>query len=1135
VGPAVPTPKASKSSNPAKNLTGKQLQRIWSELKPGPLLERLRAAQPSARWSASGSRLKALCPFHDDNNPSFHVYLDRGYAKCFGCEKFVSNPLELWAKIRGIGWSDALTDLKQHFGLKFLSASANNQLVAWERHQLMKRRIAAICHDELINSINSPNDPQYQTGQGAVKYLIEVRKIPLEAIPALPMLGVVPPLARMMELLAAEADVENTRRVSEAAAENKRVQLFTPLDVEAKTYMQAAAGWVGAISFRYDTAPDTVGRFKLRRPNSKDLIVIDDQYEEEMGFYGLGWPMYRLILNAPQVSGFYLVEGEFDALSLMAQQVQAGGPGLMVIASGGNGSANQIETMRQFGFDEVYLVSDAPAKRGDELVESWLDNVKQLRSKVFVGYGEFPGIGDPDEMVLQYGLTAVQSALLDTKNKLRFAAPQDWVFEKAQPEIEAADETDVRYRVEVAAKWGRHLKNNIECDTFTELCNKTYGLPQAMLKREIVAQEEDEPAFVMRVASVLSSIFYVIGQKALDSDRRLHLWHKEVRKIVQISIGDDASVERELGAILGPSFQFFHDKVGVPIFLEVTDEKKRGVWLQEKDIKYRWYLRQALIILAQGAPDMDAAQHMGQGIHVIREPQGGAPTIYLVNGRDVYHGVFNADDKLLWTQLDGPAHNNYIFDVGTRVPEKPWLKWVHGTADLVRAETLDPNALWEKLHDIIDIGWRFKSHATTTDFLTSHLFATTVCSAFRRQVVVAFHADTRAGKSRMVTGLIGGSQFPRSHLIAAAYAMTDFTAAGIRQAMNNKTRPLCLDEFEDEGSAEKKGRIISEVYEMFRSLVGEDNAITQGSRGGEAITYRLNFFVFVAAINKARKSQDANRVITVNMERIDDKIDPVQAMMQQYGMHYLEELKKDLSVAMLPHIARIHRMYEEVEVEFGKAGAKPANIDSRIFEALYPAITVHKMLGRDYKDFIKRFVEANQETLSVSASYTDSMQLFDWICQSPKLKARLGQKEDRYDASLLQLLATPETRAYINVSGSGIFFDEASEIVVVNWTAAIQTVLSGHPRYGRETNVFNLRELANRAPNALKKEELERTGAIERLRNDGLVGVASTHLTAYRISHILRSLNPKEVTPEPAVASEQKTEKKEIDNGDFGV
>lgn len=1108
-------------------------------MKPLSLLERLRVAQPDARWTAAGSRVSGRCPYHEDKTPSFHIYLDRGYAKCYGCNHYVSNPVEFWGHVRSLGRAEALADLRQLFGLKFLTTSSSSQLRDWERNQVLKKKIAQICHDELINAISAPDDPKYAFAQEAVTYLLNVRRLPRDTIPTLGMVGVVPPLATIIRALDKEAETENLRRLEIAAATDTRVEKVISYSAEAQEYLKKSAGWLGSLIFRLDVTPDIVGRLKIRRADSKDFLILEDAYEDDLGFLGLGWSLFRGLLGPQQhyVPGAYVVEGEFDALSIMARQVEMGGPGFVVLSAGGSPGGHQIDNLRNVGFEEGYLVGDGPSKNGDELIKSWLPHIRKLRTRIFVGYSAFPGCGDPDEAVVRHGLDVVQRTFLDLTNKNLFQHPQDWIFERAAPEIEAIDESDLRFRTESAAEWGRYLKNGVECDVYVEYCAKAYGLPAALLKREIVAREEDEPAFIFRVANVLSQQFFVVGQRSSEATRRLVLWHKQQRKIVEISLSDDGSIERELGAVQGPHFQFFQEHVGLPPFLETPDiQKAKGTYLKKQHEDFRFYLRQALTHLSQGAPDFDTAPRLGQGIHVVRSPDGGPPTLYAVNGRDVYVGTFDAHEKLNWIALEGPSYNGLIFDVGIRQAEPAWMDGVNSVSDLDRAPTIDLKDVWARLHALIDNGWRYKNHAVTAKFLTSHLIAATLCNAFRRQVMVAFHADSRAGKSKMLMGLIGGTAHPEAKVVAAAVGMPDFTAAGIRQRMNNKVLPLCLDEFEDEGSADRKGRTITETLEMFRNLTGEDNTFSMGSREGTPVTWRLNFFVFIAAINKARKVQDANRMVAIYMERSDNRPDPIQILKSEYGVNYLTQLRQDMVIALLPHAAELQRAYGVIEAHYGKAGSIPSGVDSRVFEALYPALSILKLMGEDYQAYADEFCEANAEMLAVTAGHTDSMALFNWICQSPKLKVRVGEHGDRNDATLLQMLAMPETRDDINSSGSGLYYDDLTETLVVNWTTAIQTVLSSNSRYSRETNVYNLRDLANRAPHALKPDELENSDALRRLRGHGLMGVPVSHMSGFSITHLMHNLKPTHSVESPAPLKEEPAfQRLEVDDGDFGT
>ncbi len=42
-------------------------------------------AEQLSRFKANGYRATALCPFHNDRNPSFAVNLETGSFKCFSC------------------------------------------------------------------------------------------------------------------------------------------------------------------------------------------------------------------------------------------------------------------------------------------------------------------------------------------------------------------------------------------------------------------------------------------------------------------------------------------------------------------------------------------------------------------------------------------------------------------------------------------------------------------------------------------------------------------------------------------------------------------------------------------------------------------------------------------------------------------------------------------------------------------------------------------------------------------------------------------------------------------------------------------------------------------------------------------
>jgi hypothetical protein len=119
----------------------------------------------------------------------------------------------------------------------------------------------------------------------------------------------------------------------------------------------------------------------------------------------------------------------------------------------------------------------------------------------------------------------------------------------------------------------------------------------------------------------------------------------------------------------------------------------------------------------------------------------------------------------------------------------------------------------------------------------------------------------------------------------------------------------------------------------------------------------------------------------------------------------------------------------------------------------------------------------------------------------------------------------------MNASPAGLFFDEATDLLIVNWTMAVQRLLARHPRYGKEGNVSNLRDLANRSPYAVKAEELLASGALERLRTLGLTAMAPTGLSAFRVGHLVRGLA---ASPEMGGAKTSKMPRGQEDESDAG-
>jgi DNA primase len=65
---------------------------------------------------AGGSKLKGLCPFHNEKTPSFNVDSDKGYYKCFGCGK-AGDAITFVRETEQLSFTEAIEALGQRYGI----------------------------------------------------------------------------------------------------------------------------------------------------------------------------------------------------------------------------------------------------------------------------------------------------------------------------------------------------------------------------------------------------------------------------------------------------------------------------------------------------------------------------------------------------------------------------------------------------------------------------------------------------------------------------------------------------------------------------------------------------------------------------------------------------------------------------------------------------------------------------------------------------------------------------------------------------------------------------------------------------------------------------------------------------------
>ncbi len=94
---------------------------------------------------AGGGRFKALCPFHREKTPSFHVNRERQTFYCFGCQKG-GDVLTFLQEIDGVTFREALEQLADRAGIKLAAYSGHGDKDGDDRPGLFQAMSFAAKH-----------------------------------------------------------------------------------------------------------------------------------------------------------------------------------------------------------------------------------------------------------------------------------------------------------------------------------------------------------------------------------------------------------------------------------------------------------------------------------------------------------------------------------------------------------------------------------------------------------------------------------------------------------------------------------------------------------------------------------------------------------------------------------------------------------------------------------------------------------------------------------------------------------------------------------------------------------------------------------------------------------------------------
>jgi len=1063
-----------------KLITREHLWKLWEFIGVDRWRALLKEYKPNNNFLPAGQgTLKGLCvhPDHQDTSPSFYIYVGKGFAKCYGgsCNYYDSNPLRLISYILGLSYAEALEYVQQKYKPPFLPKKALEELEAQRLNQELKHEIFAAAHQAMCNAIGDPSNTEYAYAKKSLHWLINTRKIEKANLHALPV-AVMPDIATLGRVIHERYNVAHKQweragnpAVAEPSKHYEDVNNYLADHVRSPLF-------AGGILFPLHSTPHEIGNFKLRSPDSsKDFLIMRDEYEEHLGMYGLGWNRYRPFWKQGKTQSFvHILEGEFDALSLMSRYVSSATVEFPAISAGGRGGAHSIERcMRMSGINKVYLVGDAPDATGDDVVQQWMEQLRDTEISIFAGWDNLPGTKDMDEVVNKHGLDKVAKHFWEDRNDT-FIKPWSWAVQRASVEIDGIPEQDFRNRMEVAANHGKYLNHRLECAKFIETMESVYNLNQSLLKREVTAREGTELGFIQNIIDALKEFLFIVGTRDINGAKHLVTYDTKNKRFVTLQLASIKAINQQLAPIVGSLIRFIEDYVGRPPFLEFPDMNTEGRVVPKLIKQLGEYITTAVLDMTQGAPDFMTATRYRQGYHCVRNSESNIDE-YIVCGSDVFE-ILREGDTQQYRQLEGPAihSKNTIFDVGLvdSATTDPWYPGGLTTSFLEEGKKVNLRQLYDDLVLVFDKGFRFKNHTITTELLAALMLSYPIMDALDRPVMVFITGDTNSGKSSLLS-IFTGTGYKGAQLLYCSQGHEDYTAAGIAGFADSDTKLLALDEFES--GDDDKGTHVNRIFEMFRGLVSGQANRVRGRADGTAFRQTFRLPVIFSAIKTAERPQDLNRMLTIEMQKIPDKTKPVEVLLETIGKDRIKEMGEEITVGMYPEALELARIEREISTEYSvlKKQRPEMAMEWRLASSLFPVLAVLHMIGRDWKDFMVRYVTEHEYDLKQTAVASETQGFLKAIMRNPCIP-----QADGPNVTISQLLVSAEQRDDINASNKGIYFDEKTKSLLI-LTDQGTGMIPFHLR-GKMTG-SHLKNLLERHPAAYAPATIEESGILHRV------------------------------------------------------
>ncbi len=365
-------------------------------------------ARVVALRKAGGTRLKGLCPFHNEKTPSFHVDPDKGFYKCFGCGK-AGDAITFVRETEQLNFAEAVEALGKRFGIVIEYEEGSGGPTREERS--LRQEIFDL-HDVATDHLYQAFKAKDATGDYFQRYWTEKRRF-------------APEIADEFRIGAADAYGSGLggallrRKFSEEAL--RRCGLFFIHDDAPITLGTLRPRFRGRLMI---PIRDHQGRVVAFTARQTDLTPEDDPAREAKYVNSPETPIFtkgNLLFNLDRArtavgegKPFVLVEGQLDAIRCWSVGLKTA-----IAPQGTSITDGQLALLRRYHAQvECFFDSDnAGQKAALRFLPLALKAGLEVRFLTLAGAEKL----DPDLLFLQQGLAGYEAVRREARSAMAFA------------------------------------------------------------------------------------------------------------------------------------------------------------------------------------------------------------------------------------------------------------------------------------------------------------------------------------------------------------------------------------------------------------------------------------------------------------------------------------------------------------------------------------------------------------------------------------------------------------------------------------------------------------------------------------------------------------------------------------------